>query len=44
VTTLIRPGLTATGEPTSNVELSVALSQIDEDDNYGFVITTEDNI
>jgi len=36
--------LTATGEPTSNVELSVALSQIDEDDNYGFVITTEDNI
>jgi len=44
VTTLIRPGLTATGEPTANVDLSVALSQIEEDDNYGFIITTEDNI
>jgi hypothetical protein len=44
VTTLIRPGLTATGEPTANLDLSVALSQIEEDDNYGFIITTEDDI
>jgi len=44
VTTIIRPGLTATGEPTANIDLSVALSQIDENDNYGFIITTEDNI
>lgn len=43
VTTLTRPGLTASGEPTSNLELSVALSQIDEDDNYGFIVTVEDN-
>jgi len=43
VTTAVRPGLTADGEPTSNVALSVALSQIDEDDNYGFIITTVDN-
>jgi hypothetical protein len=42
VTTLTRPGLTASGEPTSNVELSVALSQIDEDDNSGFIVTTEE--
>lgn len=43
VTTSVRPGLTADGEPTSNLELSVALSQIDEDDNYGFIVTTVDN-
>lgn len=43
VTTTIRPGLTADGEPTSNANLSVALSQIDEDDNYGFIVTTVDN-
>lgn len=42
-TSTIRPGLTADGEPTSNVELSVALSQIDEDDDYGYVVTIEDN-
>jgi hypothetical protein len=42
VTTLTRPGLTADGEPTSNAALSVALSQIDEDDNYGFIVTTEE--
>ena len=42
VTTLTRPGLTADGEPTANLELSVALSQIDEDDNYGFIVTTEE--
>ncbi len=42
-TTTIRPGLTADGEPTSNSELSVALSQIEEDDNYGYIVTTENN-
>lgn len=40
VDTIIRPGLTAEGLPTSNAELSVALTQIDETDNYGFIITT----
>jgi hypothetical protein len=43
VTTLIRPGLTVDGEPTSNAELSVALSQIDETDSYGFIVTVSDN-
>jgi hypothetical protein len=42
VTTTIRPGLTVDGEPTSNAELSVALSQIDETDNYGFIIDIVD--
>ena len=42
-TTTVRPGLTIDGEPTSNAELSVALSQIEEDDNYGFIVTIEDN-
>jgi len=41
-TTIIRPGLTVGGEPTSNLELSVALSQINELDNYGFIVTTTD--
>ena len=43
VTTMIRPGLTSDGEPTSNAELSVALSQIDEEDQYGFIITTTES-
>jgi hypothetical protein len=38
--TLVRPGLTPDGLPTSNGELSVALSQIDETSDYGFIITT----
>lgn len=42
VTTTVRPGLTVDGEPTSNADLSVALSQIDEDDNYGFIIDIVD--
>jgi len=42
VTTTIRPGLTASGEPTSNADLSVAFSQIEEDDNYGYIITVEE--
>jgi len=40
VDTTIRPGLTEDGLPTSNNDLSVALSQIDEDDPYGYIITT----
>ena len=42
VETEVRPGLTSDGFPTSNAELSVALSMIDEEDNYGFIITTEE--
>lgn len=39
----IRPGLTANGEPTSNSSLSVPLDQIEADDDWGYVITIEDN-
>jgi hypothetical protein len=42
VTTILRPGLTEDGLPTSNADLSVALSQIDEDDNYGFIVTIDE--
>jgi hypothetical protein len=42
VDTTVRPGLTPDGLPTSNSALSVALSQIDETDDYGFItITTQ---
>jgi hypothetical protein len=37
----VRPGLTANGTPTSNVELSVPLSEIEADDDFGFIINTE---
>lgn len=40
----VRPGLTANGEPTSNLELSVPLSQIDVDDNYGYVVIIENDL
>jgi len=43
VDTVIRPGLTVDGLPTSNLALSVALSQIDETDNYGFIINTTES-
>lgn len=41
VRTTVRPGLTANGTPTSNVELSVPLSEIEADDDFGFIINTE---
>lgn len=37
----VRPGLTANGTPTSNLSLSVALSDIEATDNWGYIITTE---
>lgn len=41
---LVQPGLTANGEPTSNVDLSVPVTDINSDDDYGFVtIITEDD-
>lgn len=44
VDTTIRPGLTVEGLPTSNADLSVALAQIDETDNYGFIINTTEKL
>lgn len=40
----VRPGLTANGTPTSNAELSIPISQIEPDDNYGYIITITDPI
>lgn len=34
---IVQPGLTANGEPTSNVELSIPVSDITINDNYGYV-------
>jgi T4-like virus Myoviridae tail sheath stabiliser len=39
-TTIIRPGLTPDGLPTSNAALSLAISQIDEGSDFGFIINT----
>lgn len=33
-----QPGLTVDGKPTSNSELSVPPSEIEEDDDYGFIV------
>jgi hypothetical protein len=40
IETTIRPGLTSNGMPTSNLALSVDISQIDENTHYGFIINT----
>ena len=34
----ITPGLTANGEPTSNAELSIDISQITANSNYGYIV------
>jgi len=34
----VQPGLTANGEPTSNLDLTIPYSQIEADDNYGYII------
>jgi hypothetical protein len=34
----IEPGLTANGQPTSNAQLSIPLSQITANSNYGFIV------
>jgi len=40
-TLTIYPGLTANGEPTSNSSISVPISEINADDNYGFITEYE---
>ena len=40
----VRPGLTSDGKPTSKLEDSVALNEIEADDDFGFIITTENLI
>ena len=34
----VQPGLTANGQPTSNVEITVPYTEIEPDDNYGYII------
>lgn len=38
----VRPGLTANGMPTSDPSLSIPLSQIEETDTYGFIVTVSE--
>jgi hypothetical protein len=40
-TTTVQPGLTANGEPTSNVALSIPYADIKEDDNWAYIIDLE---
>ena len=40
----VQPGLTANGQPTSNAELSIPVINIDEDDNFGFVVIRSDEV
>jgi hypothetical protein len=38
----VYPGLTANGEPTSNASLAIDPLLVEEDDDYGYVITIEE--
>lgn len=38
----VRPGLTANGQPTTNIANTVPYSQIEESDNYAYIVTIED--
>lgn len=38
----IQPGLTANGEPTANLTHTIPYANISSDDDYGYVITTND--
>ena len=37
----IRPGLTANGQPTSNLANSITLSEIEADDDFGYIVITD---
>lgn len=38
---IVRAGLTANGEPTSNIEITVPLSEIDIEDDWGYITIIE---
>lgn len=40
----VRPGLTANGDPTSDANTTVALSDIFIDDDFGYIITTTNDL
>ena len=37
----VQPGMTELGEPTSDINLTVPYSEIEEDDTYGYIVTIE---
>lgn len=39
-----KPGLTANGQPTSNASLSIDYTEIDANDDYGFITTITENL
>lgn len=41
--TIIRPGMDANGVATSNASITVPIDQIDEEDDWTYIITYEDN-
>ena len=38
----IQPGMTANNEPTTDINESIPYDQIDEDDNWGYIVTIEE--
>lgn len=43
ITVTVQPGLTANGEPTSDINETIPYADINEDDNWGFIVEIEDN-
>ena len=37
----VKPGLDANGNPTSDANVSINYSQIEVDDDFGYIITSE---
>lgn len=37
----VRPGLLANGQPTTNSEATVSITDIEADDNFGYIVTVE---
>ena len=44
VTTTIRPGLTADGQPTTDINLTIPVDQIEKYDPWDYIVITEENI
>jgi hypothetical protein len=43
ITITVQPGLTANGEPTTDINETIPYAQINEDDDWGFIVQIEDN-
>ena len=42
-TTTVQPGLTANGDPTTDINLTVDYSNINYDDDWAYIVTVENN-